>query len=254
MHFAPIRLIRPRIVRTVVVALAFFSLVGSALANSDVTVKGGLSKGGKYIGRNPKVFTPTKPVSVAGVGSVKTHLNYGRSVTVTTESIQAGNGDLSVTAEVVKTTRKTPTLSLHAKRDLLVTKPIRATKGTLSVELKADRKVAVSAPITTNGGNIAIQTQEPFALSTALSAGAGRILIQGGSLESVEPQTLTASAVEVAAGAALKLRGNVTGSLSVAGTLSPGPASAFGLQVGGGLSLQPSATTTVNFGSGWLAS
>jgi len=74
------------------------------------------------------------------------------------------------------------------------------------------------------------------------------VLLQTGSLESGAAQTVTASTVQVSAGAAWKQRGTVTGSLTVAGTVSPGAQGIASLAVSSALTLQSTATTIANLG------
>src|SRR5262245_42118120 len=103
MLFQPFRI---RAVRKLAAIFASFALAGGVWADSTVTVKGAINRSGKYTGANPKVFTPTKAVSTAGVAPVKGHLNAGRSVTVNTASTHLGTGDLSVVAEIALTGRR----------------------------------------------------------------------------------------------------------------------------------------------------
>ena len=59
------------------------------------------------------------------------------------------------------------------------------------------------------GTGVTLNTAQPFTLDNSLSAGAGLVLLQTGSIQSASYQTITASSVIVSAPAALRLYGNV---------------------------------------------
>jgi large repetitive protein len=229
----------------------FLTLVLCALANtafgaSDVSVRGGLSKGGKLSGTNPKIFTPTKSPAVVGKGAIQSALNGGKGFTVRTESAALGNGDLTVEVPVAKKKGKNSTLTLNAVRDLAVNGAISSSKNAVPLVLSAGGAMSSSAAISTNGGDVTVNTVEPFTLGAALSAGAGKVLVQTGTVQSDAAQTVTASSVEVAEGAAWHLQGTVAGNLNVAGEVSPGLLGTTSVQVNGAITLAQSATTAIN--------
>ena len=204
------------------------------------------TSGGTFSGGSPNVFTPTTTAAVANNTTMQTSLNAGAGVTINTASAAAGTGDLTIGATVAKTAGATATLTLNAVRDLAINFAISSTTGTMPLVLSAGRAISSSDAIVSNGGNITINTVQPFTLGNSLSAGAGQIFLQTGSLQSPASQTVTASTVQVSAGASWNQQGTVVGNLSVSGTISPGSAAAGALQVNGTLTLQSTATTVVD--------
>ena len=83
-----------------------------------------------------------------------------------------------------------------------------------------------------------------------MNAGAGTVSLENGTLRSATSQTITTSSgMTVAAGAALRLQGTVSGPLSVAGSVSPAaPGATGGLQVGAAFTLQPGSSTSIEIG------
>ena len=217
----------------------------AAHAASDVSVTTAATSGGNFSGGSPNIFTPSASPAVASNATIQASLNAGTPITLNTVSGAAGNGDLVTTAAISKTAGSIAALTFNAVRDLTLNGTLNSTVGTMPLALTAGRAISSSATVTTNGGNVTINTVQPFALGNSLNAGNGQILLQTGSIESSAMRTVTASSVQVAAGASWKHRGIIAGNLSVAGTLSAGPA-AGSLQVNGTLSLQPSATTIVD--------
>ena len=228
--------------RTLLLSLA---ITASLRAASDVTARIGDTAGGAFSGGNPNVFTPSAATAVAYQITIQNSLNAASSVTLNTASGAAGNGDLTIGSTLSKSAGGTATLTLNAVRDLLVNSSLSSSTGAMPLVLTAGRAISSSASITSNGGDITINTVQPFTLGASLDAGAGHVLLQTGSLESSASQSVTATSVQVAAGAAWRQRGIVYGNLAVAGTLSAGPA-AGSLQVNGTLTLQSSATTVVD--------
>jgi hypothetical protein len=173
----------------------------SAHAASDVSVTAAATSGGSFSGGNPNTFTPTASPAVANNATIQTALNAGTPVTLETASAAAGNGDLVTTAAISKTAGASAALTFNAVRDLTLNGTLSSTVGTMPLALTAGRAISSTATITTLGGNVTINTVQPFTLGNFINAGAGQILLQTGSLESAAAQTVTASSVQVSAGA-----------------------------------------------------
>ena len=194
------------------------------------------------------MFTPTANSAVANNATIQTSLNAGSAVTINTASPSTGSGDTLVAVAVAKTAGASFTLTLNAVRDLAINGAISASGGPLPLVLNAGGAISSSASIASNGGNITLNTAQPFTLGSSLNAGTGQILLQTGILESANAQTVTASTVQVSAGATCRQRGTVAGSLNVVGTVSPGAHGVASLQVNSAFTLQSTATTTLNLG------
>jgi hypothetical protein len=215
---------------------------------SEVNVATGVTKGGKFAGANPKVFKPTKAKALVGAKAVGKTLSGSKGVTITTESSAQGSGDLIVAAPISKTGGRAATLTLNAVQDIHLNSAINSTKNTLPIVLKAGRAIASTAAITTNGGDVIITSVEPFSVGAAVNAGAGKVLLESGSVESATAQTVTASAVQVPSGSSWRLHGTVTGDLNVEGIVSAGAQGTGLLQVNGAMTMQPNASLVVNLG------
>ena len=185
---------------------------------------------------------------MANQTTIQTSLNAGTGVTIDTASAATGSGDILVAAPVSKTAGPTSKLTLNAIRNLAVNAAISASGSPLPLVLNAGGTISSSASIASNGGNITLDIAQSFTLGSSLNAGTGQILLQTGILESSANQTVTASTVQVSAGATWRQRGTVAGSLSVAGTVSPGAQGIASLQVNSALTLQSTSTTVLNLG------
>ena len=170
-------------------------------------------------------------------------------MTLETTSAAGASGDLTVTNAISKTAGASSTLTFNAVRDLTINAIVSATTGALPLLLNAGRNLSNSQSLTSNGGNITLNPAQTFTLGAAVNAGTGQVSIQSGSVESTAAYTITGSSVQVASTAALRLRGTITGPLTVAGTVSPAPAGSAGsLQVNGAVTLQSTATTVLDLG------
>src|SRR5687768_17414390 len=208
-----------------IILILGITCVGHALFGaSDVSVKKGLSKGGRFGGVNPKVFTPLKPTAVAARGSIQSFLNLNKGVTLRTQSSAPGNGDLIIVDSISKKLgRRESKLSLTAARDVRVNAPLLCTKSTMPVSIVAGRGGSSSATgsITTNGGAITTDSVEPFLIGAEMNAGVGEVVVQTGTLGSATAQTIKASTVRVLQGGSLNLQGTVAGNVVVAGRIAP---------------------------------
>lgn len=226
-----------------------------AHAASDVTVSTAATSGGSFSAANPAVFTPTAAAAVAGSADIVVKLNAGTGVTLITASAAVGNGNLTVSSAIAKTTGANATLTLNATRDLTVNATISSTVGPLPMTLNAGGNISITQAITSNDGNIVLAPAagKTLTLAADVNAGTGQVLLQTGVVESSAAVTVTASGVQVSSNATWKQRGTVTGNLSVSGTLAAGPA-AGNLQVNGALALLSNSTTLVDLGGtdqGW---
>lgn len=234
-------------------ALRFACLLlfpASLQAASDVTISTAATSGGAFSGTNPKVFTPVDPTAFVQASAVQTELNVGNGVTVETASAAAGNGDISLSTALTKTTgAASAAVTLNAVRDITISSALSANTGNLPLALNAGRKITTSANISTNGGAVVLAPSQEMLLGGALSAGGGSVTLQSGTLRSATSQTISASGVTIAAGAALRLQGTVTAPLTVGGSISPGtPGNPGSLQVNGAMTLQGGSTTFIELG------
>lgn len=234
--------------KALLLVLALFSIAPVLQGASDVTIQAGVNKGGKLTGRNPKIFKPTKATARLSRGSANATLNASKGLTVRSDSTAAGNGDIIVGLGITKSKGRTATLTLEAVRDILVNTPIICTRNSLPMVFKAGRAINSKAAITTNNGNLAIDTSEPFVVGGPINAGTGNLLLQSGTIESTEPQTVKANEVQVFSGATWRLRGTIDGNVSVAGVLSPAQLGIGSIKVNGAITFHPQGVLAINLG------
>ncbi|EIU0511558.1 filamentous hemagglutinin N-terminal domain-containing protein, partial [Escherichia coli] len=152
-------------------------------------------------GSNPAhVFTPNSGVTSGQVGveNINNQLNNGTSVNITTNnSAGAGNGDITVNANISKTGGGNASLTLLADRNITVNKNITSTTGELNVSLlagntsqNANITIGTNVNITTNNGSLTAKAANAshnvgvyaYASGMNLNAGAGDINLTGSSV------------------------------------------------------------------------
>ena len=219
-------------------------------AASDVTISTAATSGGAFSGTNPKVFTPVDAAAFVQASAIQTELNAGTGVTLETASAAAGNGDITLSTAITKSTGvNTAPMIWNAGRDIAINATFSASVGSVPLTLNAGRKIATTSSLSTNGGPVILAPAQEMVLGSSLGAGAGAVTLQSGTLRSSTSQTVTASSVSIAAGAALRLQGTVTAPLTIAGSISPAAPGATGsLQVNGALTLQAGSTTAIELG------
>ncbi|MBB6980151.1 filamentous hemagglutinin, partial [Escherichia coli] len=116
-----------------------------------------------------KIFSPGSATqSQVSNTSINSELNNGTSVTVLTNSTSSGSnqaGNITVNADINKTSGTDATLTLKADGNITVNKNITSTHGKLNVNLAAANTSSTgtitlgnNVSITTNGGNITAGT------------------------------------------------------------------------------------------------
>jgi filamentous hemagglutinin family protein len=160
-------------------------------------------------------FTPVSDDSNVNVADVKTALENGTNVTITTGATGAQDGDITVKARVEKTAGGAAVLTLDAARDIVTEAPgvstptggeILATAGALDVVLNAGRNVEVGAAITTPGS---VTVTAPVAANLNADVAAGQSVAVTSAQTTLGPNadvTATAGTLTVGAGA-LRLSG-----------------------------------------------
>nr|WP_267876978.1 YDG domain-containing protein [Massilia rhizosphaerae] len=122
-------------------------------------------KGGAWL-VDPYDYT----IDAAGATTISNALNQGTSVTVTTQSanagygtVSAGSGDITVASPIAKTGGADAGLTLRADRNIIVNSPITSTSGRLNLTLSSANAagattggVDVGANLLSNGGTILI--------------------------------------------------------------------------------------------------
>ncbi|HAZ7494940.1 TPA: filamentous hemagglutinin N-terminal domain-containing protein, partial [Escherichia coli] len=156
-------------------------------------------------------FTPTATGSQVSNTSINDELNNGTSVTVLTSSTTAGGnqkGNITVNADINKTSGTDATLTLKADGNINVNKNITSTAGKLNVNLAAANTSSTgtitlgnNVSITTNGGDITAGTANASnsvtinvtgtTLNTSSGSQAGNITLNG-SRVNVTNATITA--------------------------------------------------------------
>ncbi|HED0221177.1 TPA: filamentous hemagglutinin N-terminal domain-containing protein [Salmonella enterica subsp. enterica serovar Muenchen] len=114
---------------------------------------------------NNGIFTPNGDGSSVGADNIETRLNSGTNVTIKTASSTSGAnkwGNITVNADISKTTGSDARLSLEADGNINITNhKISSTQGKLDVNLQGGGSHSGiifldNASITTNGGNISL--------------------------------------------------------------------------------------------------
>lgn len=230
-------------------ALLLLATSASLQAASDITITTAATSGGSLGGTNPQVFTPSAASANIQASSLNTLFNAGTGVTVNAVSGFAGNGDITVSTALTKAAGASSPLILSAPRDVTMSGTFTASGGAVPLTLTAGRNISITQGITTNGGSMIFTPSGDFPLAATLNAGAGTVLLQSGVMRSATNVTISSSGMTVAAGASLRLWGNVSSPLTVAGSISPGaPGVASSLQVGGALTLQSGSSTAIEIG------
>ncbi|EGI5702437.1 filamentous hemagglutinin N-terminal domain-containing protein [Salmonella enterica subsp. enterica serovar Chester] len=132
---------------------------------------------------NNGIFTPNGDGSSVGANNIETRLNSGTDVTIKTASSTSGAnkwGNITVNADISKTTGDDARLSLEADGNINITNhKITSTKGKLDVNLLGGGSHSgiiylSKANITTNGGNITLgQLNHSESSTTALTVKVG---------------------------------------------------------------------------------
>ncbi|HDI5856872.1 TPA: filamentous hemagglutinin N-terminal domain-containing protein, partial [Escherichia coli] len=147
-----------------------------------------------------KIFSPGSATqSQVSNTSINSELNNGTSVTVLTNSTSSGSnqaGNITVNADINKTSGTDATLTLKADGNITVNKNITSTHGKLNVNLAAANTSSTgtitlgnNVSITTNGGNITAGTANASnsvtinvtgtTLNTSSGSQAGNITLNG---------------------------------------------------------------------------
>ena len=95
---------------------------------SDITIASGTTNG-NFAGTSPLTFTPSGASSTADVGAINSALNAGTSVTISTDSAFAGNGDITLASgtNIAKTSGAADaTLQLLANRNIVLNGTVSA--------------------------------------------------------------------------------------------------------------------------------
>ena len=247
MHLPPLMKFHPSYFTKLLATISLSSLAPCLVhAASDVSIVGSATSGGTFSGGNPNVFTPTAAAANVQGSAITASLNAGNAVVLNTASAAAGNGDIIAASTILTKIAGGPSqLTLNAVRDLSLGS-ISSSADSIPLSLNAGRNITNADVLRTLNGNVTINCGQTFTLGNSLLAGTGQIFLQSGTVES-HALTVTASSVQVSAGAAWKQRGTLTGNLNIAGTLSAGPAIGA-LAVSGTTTLQSTATTIVNIG------
>ncbi len=138
-------------------------------AGLNVNAGAASGKGGAWL-IDPYDYT----INATAAGNIKTALDNGTSVTVTTQSANASygsgnsntaNGDITVASAITKVAGGDATLTLRADRNIAVNADISSTSGALNLTLSAANnatsslggvKIADGVTLNSNGGNILI--------------------------------------------------------------------------------------------------
>ncbi len=139
------------------------------LDSADITIVNGSNVSKTETTQSPPhtQFAPTAAGSAVSNTSINNRLNNGTSVTILTHHTRTGTaqgGNITVNAEINKSSGGDANLTLLADGDITVNSSITSTKGKLNVNLSGANTnggnitISNNANITTNGGDITVGT------------------------------------------------------------------------------------------------
>ncbi|MBX3375928.1 MAG: filamentous hemagglutinin N-terminal domain-containing protein [Phycisphaeraceae bacterium] len=182
---------------------------------TDVTLSNAVTSGGTLGGGG--VFTPD-PVASANVNltEITNALSSGTSVTITTASAGAGNGDITLVDPLsVTMTGGGATLILNADRDIVINNTITGTGAAgneLGLAFTAGRNVSVNNAISLNGGAFSINAPNTIFVNASIGTGGGNFSVAGAAT------TRLASGIDAGTGDVTFASGILlTGNSSIAG-------------------------------------
>ncbi len=216
---------------------------------SDVTITTAATSGGSFSEASPRVFTPSAATANIQASALAAILNSGTGATIDNTSAFSGNGDIAISTGITKNAGAVSPLTLTAARDISIGGTLTSSAPGTPVAFTAGRDILMGSGVTTGGGSVNLSPGNEFVQRGALNAGAGAITLQRGTMRNPNSDAVTAATFSVASGAALHHTGNFTGSLSVAGRISPAaPGVAGSFQVNGPLALQAGSEMEVELG------
>ena len=179
-----------------VTASAKKGLAGNWLLDpADITIVSATSD--TNVSNSNGIFTPNSKSSQVANTTINNRLNNGTSVTIQTSHASiSSKGNITVNADITKTSGSDASLTLKADGDITVNKNITVShnSGKLDVNLLAANTtngsavtIKTGANITTNGGNITIASANNSNVirinvtggNTTLNAGAGNVSLSG---------------------------------------------------------------------------
>ena len=183
----------------------------------------GSGAGGSFDAANPNTWTPSASPSQVDVADIMNSLNAGTSVTITTTGGGAEDGDISVTAPIMKTAGGDAVLTLDGDDDVTVDAAIGSTAGQLGVAIDAPGNVSVNDTITTNGGDFDVTSAAAYTGNAAVATAGGAVNITTTGNQRYDDGAIDAGAGDVT----LSVGGNVdeitqnqTPKITTAGTLT----------------------------------
>ncbi|MBU1465026.1 MAG: filamentous hemagglutinin N-terminal domain-containing protein, partial [Gammaproteobacteria bacterium] len=174
-------------------------------------------------------LTSGETQSDIGAETIETALNAGTNVTVQTDSEVAGEGDITLAANISKSSGADATLTLTAANNIVINEnvSITSTTGALKTVLRADNdsnssgsvSMGAGSSIDTNGGDVLIggatDTSPAASVTTqAISAAAGSVKILSTGYISLGSITSTGS-VELSSSGTVTQTGAITGGQNV---------------------------------------
>uniref|UniRef100_A6VZU3 Filamentous haemagglutinin family outer membrane protein n=2 Tax=Gammaproteobacteria TaxID=1236 RepID=A6VZU3_MARMS len=174
-------------------------------------------------------LTDGETQSDIGAETIETALNAGTNVTVQTDSEVAGEGDITLAANISKSSGADATLTLTAANNIVINEnvSITSTTGALKTVLRADNDINSSGSVSmgagssidTNGGDVwiggATDTSPAASVTTqAISAAAGSVKILSTGDISLGSITSTGS-VELSSSGTVTQTGAITGGQNV---------------------------------------
>lgn len=147
---------------------------------TDITITSGTSSNTNWHGA-------TQSGSTISASDISYNLNQGTNVTIQSDSVNSGAGNITVNAAITKSQGNDASLTLHAANNITLNQAVTSSTsgGKLNVTLSAGNttttgKVDINAAITSNGGNIKVETKGSGAITQvgSVSAGAGNVSYQ----------------------------------------------------------------------------
>ncbi len=132
----------------------------------NITIQNTAYSNGSWNSGSPNLFTPTG-TSIADVATIQSSLNAGTSVTISTTGAGTDLGNITVAANISKTSGGDATLQLWADNNIIINNSISSSFNKLNLVFKANNNgtgsqgnidISSTAVINSNGGNLELNT------------------------------------------------------------------------------------------------
>ncbi len=191
----------------------------------NITIQNTAYANGSWNSSSPNLFTPSNYGSIADVSTIQNSLNAGTSVTISTTGGGTDAGNITVAANISKTSGGDATLQLWADNNIIINNSISSSFNKLNLIFKANANgsgsqgnidINSAAAINTNGGDLTLTSTGLITNYGSLSAANISFKSNHMALDSIgsingssSVSLLTTNAINLATGATDSLSGTL---------------------------------------------